>query len=216
MRKDGLLKNLRKYKTILLILALLLIILFSIFNAQKRTIIENLQQKTATGQEQPKGQPTGQPTGQPIIPEKRTNNRYLEVFLWYDPANMQGSQGERIVLYEQLKNNFCSAKDEYVIFQSNNSTGYVEYFMTDPTPERANLRTNYLKANPGADWEKWKKEFLTMAVPIISFCILDMSVTPHKRTYLAAVWMNMDTTPEFLEFMLTTNRYAHQIGVVIP
>lgn len=212
MRKDGLLKNLRKYKTILLILALLLIILFSIFNAQKRTIIENLQQKTATGQEQPKEQPTGKP----IIPEKRTNNKYLEVFLWYDPANMQGSQGERILLYEQLKNDFSSAKDENVIFQTNNSAGYVDYFMTDPTPERANLRTNVLKANPGTDWEKWKKDFLTLAVPIISFCSLDMSVTPHKRTYLAAVWMNMDATPEILEFMLTANKYEHQIGVAIP
>jgi hypothetical protein len=41
MGKGGLLKTLRAYKSTLLILALLLIIVFSIFNTQKRKIIEH-------------------------------------------------------------------------------------------------------------------------------------------------------------------------------
>jgi hypothetical protein len=214
MGKGGLLKTLRAYKSTLLIFALLLIIVFSIFNTKKGKIIENLTQGR-TGPTKTTGTTgTTETTGQPTTPTIRTNNKYLEVFLWYDPANMEGGQGARILLYEQLKNDYCNAKDPYVIFQENNATGYVDYFMTDPT--KANLRADYLKQNQGADWEKWKKDFINGYAPLISFCILDKSVTPPKRTYLAALWMSMPATPEVLGFMLTANRYSHQIGVAIP
>ena len=210
MRKGGLLKTLRSYKSTLLIFALLLIIAFSIFNTKKRKLIENLEGSKGTSGTSG----TSGTTGQPTTPAIRTNNKYLEVFLWYDPANMEGGQGARILLYEQLKNDFSSAKDPYVIFQINNAADYVDYFMTDP--KRANLRADYEKNNKDANWEKWKKDFINVNAPLISFCLLDKSVTPPKRTYLAALWMSMDATYDVLEFMLTANRYTHQIGVAIP
>jgi hypothetical protein len=129
---------------------------------------------------------------------------------------MQEDRGQRIIAYEDVRNKFNTVNNPYVIFQTNNSKDYVDYFMSDPTPERANLRTNYLRDNPGANWEAWKKGFIEMAAPLISFCIMDRSVTPHKRTYLAALWMNMPATPEILEFMLTANIFSNQIGVAIP
>jgi hypothetical protein len=215
MRKGGLLKTLRAYKSTLLIFALLLIIAFSIFNTQKRKLIENLEGfKGTTGTTKGTTKTTGQPTGQPTTPTIRTNNKYLEVFLWYDPANMGDSRGERIVLYEYIKNAFCSAKDPYVIFQTNNAADYIEYFMTDP--ERANLKTNVLKETPGTDWERWKSDFIKEYAPIISVCILDKSVTPPKRTYLVALWMNMPGSMEILYSMITANRYMHKIGVAMP
>ena len=230
MGKGGLLKTLRPYKSTLLIFALLLIIAFSIFNTQKRKLIENLEgskgtkgttgtTKTAGTTKTTKTTGTTGTTGQPLTPAIRTNNKYLEVFLWYDPINIAGRQGERIYLYEQLKNKFCAVNNPYVLFQTYDIKDYVEgYFMTDPANK--DLKTNYMSGGGGeqrtqAEWEKWKKLFSDNQAPIITFCVVDRNTNPHTRKCLAGAWVTVDTTLELLEFMLTANIYAQQIGVAI-
>jgi hypothetical protein len=227
MGKGGLLKTLRPYKSTLLIFALLLIIAFSIFNTQKRKLIENLvDSKDSKGSKGSKGttkttgttEPSGNnvTTGQPLTPAIRTNNKYLEVFLFYDPLELLGRKGERIFLYEQLKNNFCTASNPYVIFQTYDIKDYVEgYFMTDIS--NIDLKTNYMRDN-GATLDQWtyyKKLFSDNQAPVISFCVVDRNNRPHKRTCLGSVWVTVDTTVELLEFMLTAYIYSQQIGVAI-
>ena len=87
MGKGGLLKTVRPYKTTLLILALLVIIVFSIFNTKKGKIIENLPQgKTESSGNKGKTESSGNKgttessgnkgtTGQPLTPDKKTNNK---------------------------------------------------------------------------------------------------------------------------------------------
>ena len=111
MAKGGLLKTLRKYNplkrvsTTLILIILLIIILFSVFN---RKIIENLApnntSKSTTGGSTTKGSTTKESTTKesttggptPI----KTNNKYLEVNLWYDKLKLVDADGERINLFE--------------------------------------------------------------------------------------------------------------------
>ena len=204
MGKSGLLKTLIPYKSTLLILALLLIIAFSIFNTKKRKLIENLEGSKGT---------TGT-TGQPLTPAIKTNNKYLEVFLWYDPLNIADRQGERIYLYDQLKNNFCTASNPYVLFQTYDVKDYIEeYFITDPVHK--DFKTNQLKTKSLKEWEDYKKGFSDLNAPIITFCVVDRNTNPHQRTCLGGAWLTFDATLEMLEFMLIGNIYSHQIGVAI-
>jgi hypothetical protein len=223
MGKGGLLKTLRPYKSTLLIFALLLIIAFSIFNTKKRTLIENLEGSKGTTKGTTEGTTKGttkttETTGQPLTPAIKTNNKYLEVFLWYDPLNIAGSQGERIYLYELLKNNFNTENNKYVLFQTYNIEDYIEdYFMTDP--KFKDLKTNFMSDNKNGNsldaWKKYKKDFSDGNAPVITFCVVDRNTTPHTRTCMGGVWASVGTTLEALEFMLTANIYAQQIGVAI-
>jgi hypothetical protein len=224
MGKGGLLKTLRPYKSTLLIFALLLIIAFSIFNTQKRKLIENLEgSKGTTGTT--KTTKTSGTTGtteksgtteKPLTPAIKTNNKYLEVFLWYDPKKIEGKQGERIGLFELLKNNFNTENNKYVLFQTYNIEDYIEdYFMTDP--KFKDLKTNFMKENGQSleAWKKYKQEFSDLNAPVITFCVVDRNTNPHKRKCLGGAWLIFDTTLEILEMMLTGHIYSEQIGVAI-
>ena len=237
MGKGGLLKTLRAYKSTLLIFALLLIIAFSIFNTQKRKIIENLPQgktessgnkgttessgnkgKTESSGNKGTTESSGNKgtTGQPLTPAIKTNNKYLEVFLWYDPLNIAGKQGERIYLYELLKNNFCTVNNPYVLFQTYHVKDYIEhYFITEP--KFKDFKTDFLRDNGNSltAWTEYKKNFSEANAPIITFCVVDRNANPHKRECLGGYWLSFDTTLKNLEFMLTAFIYSHQIGVAI-
>ncbi len=226
MGKGGLLKTVRPYKTTLLILALLVIIVFSIFNTKKGKIIENLPQgKTESSGNKGKTESSGNKgttessgnkgtTGQPLTPDIKTNNKYLEVFLWYDPLNIAGKQGERIYLYEQLKNNFSTINNRYVLFQTYHVKDYIErYFITEH--KFKDFKTDYLQKNSPEKWTEYKQNFSNANAPIITFCVVDRNTNPHKRECLGGYWLSFDTTLENLEFMLTAFIYSHQIGVAI-
>ena len=213
MAKGGLLKTLRKYNPLkrvsitLILIVLLIIILFSVFN---RKIIENLApnntSKSTTG-----GSTTG---GSTTI---RTNNKYLEVNLWYDKLKLEGSEGERINLFEELEREATIAGDKYVIFNKNEAKDYIAFFMTDPS--FTNLRDGITKQN--VNWETWKTNFIEQYSPLISFSVLDKSqgdtiARGAKRKYLSALWKTMPGSYDILNFMLVANKYANEIGVVKP
>lgn len=224
MAKGGLLKTLRKYNplkrvsTTLILIILLIIILFSVFN---RKIIENNAPNNTSGRSTTGGSSTGGSTtggsstggSSPI----RTNNKYLEVLLWYDSKNISGTQGERIVLYDDFEKVAKIAGDNYVIFNKNKAEDYIDFFMTDPS--YSNLKNDITKAN--VNWETWKKNFMDQNAPLISFSVLDKSqgnttATGAKRKYLAALWHTMPGSYDILNFMLVANKYANEIGVVKP
>ena len=222
MAKGGLLKTLRKYNplkrvsTTLILIILLIIILFSVFN---RKIIENLNNtsgRSTTGGSTTGGSSTGGSStgGSSHI---RTNNKYLEVHLWYDSKNISGTQGERIVLYDDFEKAAKIEGDNYVIFNKNKAEDYIDFFMTDPS--YSNLKNDITKAN--VNWETWKKNFMDQNAPLISFSVLDKSqgnttATGAKRKYLAALWHTMPGSYDILNFMLVANKYANEIGVVKP
>ena len=222
MAKGGLLKTLRKYNplkrvsTTLILIILLIIILFSVFN---RKIIENLNNtsgRSTTGGSTTGGSSTGGSStgGSSHI---RTNNKYLEVLLWYDSRNISGTQGERLVLYDDFEKAAKIEGDNYVIFNKNKAEDYIDFFMTDPS--YSNLKNDITKAN--VNWETWKKNFMDQNAPLISFSVLDKSqgnttATGAKRKYLAALWHTMPGSYDILNFMLVANKYANEIGVVKP
>jgi len=238
MAKGGLLKTLRKYNPLkrvsitLILIVLLIIILFSVFN---RKIIENLApnntSKSTTGGSTTGGSTTGGSTtggsstggsttggsttggSTPI----RTNNKYLEVNLWYDKLKLEGSEGERINLFEELEREATIAGDKYVIFNKNEAKDYIAFFMTDPS--FTNLRDGITKQN--VNWETWKTNFIEQYSPLISFSVLDKSqgdtiARGAKRKYLSALWKTMPGSYDILNFMLVANKYANEIGVVKP
>lgn len=225
MAKGGLLKTLRKYNplkrvsTTLILIVLLIIILFSVFN---RKIIENLapnntSKSTTKGGSTTGGSTTGESTTGGSTPIK-TNNRYLEVNLWYAMKDISGTQGERINLFEELERVAKIEDDNYVIFNKNRAEDYLDFFMTDPAYR--NFRTDITDAAK-EPWETWKTRFLNENSPIISFSVLDKSqgntiATGAKRKYLAALWHPMPGSYDILNYMLVANKYEHEIGVVIP
>lgn len=228
MAKGGLLKTLRKYNplkrvsTTLILIVLLIIILFSVFN---RKIIENLApnntSKSTTGGSTTKGSTTKESTTKesttggptPI----KTNNKYLEVNLWYDKFNLVGTDGERINLFEEFEREATIACDKYVIFNKNEAKDYIAFFMTDPS--FTNLKDEVKKT--GETWETWTTNFITVNSPLISFTVLDKSQgetieTGAKRKNLAALWKPYPGSYDILNFMLVANKYANEIGVVKP
>ena len=222
MAKGGFLKTLRKYNplkrvsTTLILIVLLIIILFSVFN---RKIIENLApnntSKSTTGGSTTGGSTTGESTTGGSTPIK-TNNKYLEVNLWYDSKNVSGTKGTRILLYDDLEKAAKIEGDNYVIFNKNKAEDYLDFFMTDPS--YSNFRTEITKAS-GETWEDWKKRFQDKHAPIISFSVLDKSrgnttATGATRKYLAALWHDMPGSYDILNFMLVANKYENEIGVV--
>ena len=228
MAKNGLLKTLRKYNplkrvsTTLILIVLLIIILFSVFN---RKIIENLApnntSKSTTGGSTKEGSTKEGSTKEGSSTEGptpiKTNNKYLEVHLWYDSKNISGTQGERIVLYDDFEKEAKIEGDNYVIFNKNKAEDYIDFFMTDPA--YSNLKNDITKA--GENWETWKKNFLDQQAPIISFSVLDKSqgntiATGAKRKYLAALWHTMPGSYDILNFILVANKYENEIGVVKP
>ena len=226
MAKGGLLKTLRKYNplkrvsTTLILIVLLIIILFSVFN---RKIIENLApnntSKSTTGGSTTKGSTTKESTTKesttggptPI----KTNNKYLEVNLWYDNLKLVGTDGERINLFEELEREATIAGDKYVIFNKNKAEDYIAFFMTDPS--FTNLKDSVNKTKE--PWETRKKNFIDANTPLISFSVLDKSQgdtieTGAKRKNVAAIWKTMDTSYDAANFMFIANKYANEIGVV--
>lgn len=221
MAKGGFLKTLRKYNPLkrvsstLILIVLLIIILFSVFN---RKIIENLApnntSKSTTGGSTTGGSTTGESTTGGSTPIK-TNNKYLEVNLWYDSKNVSGTKGTRILLYDDLEKAAKIEGDNYVIFNKNKTEDYIDFFMTDPS--YSNLKNDI--TNAGENWENWKKNFMDQQAPIISFSVLDKSrgntiATGAKRKYLAALWHTMPGSYDILNYMLVANKYENEIGVV--
>ena len=220
MAKGGLLKTLRKYNplkrisTTLILIVLLIIILFSVFN---RKIIENLAPNNTSKSTTKGGSTTGESTTGGSTPIK-TNNKYLEVNLWYAVKDISGGRGERINLFEELERVAKIEDDNYVIFNKNRAEDYLDFFMTDPAYR--NFQTDITNAT-NEPWETWKTRFLNENSPIISFSVLDKSqgnttATGAKRKYLAALWHDTPGSYDILNYMLVANKYEHEIGVVKP
>jgi hypothetical protein len=104
MGKGGLLKTLRPYKSTLLILALLLIIVFSIFNTKKGKIIEH---------------------------NTNMSKKFLEITAFIDSSN--NSQGGNHVLdaLDELRSKY--EEHNYVTIKTHPITDYIPWFSTDKT-----------------------------------------------------------------------------------
>jgi hypothetical protein len=106
MGKGGLLKTLRAYKSTLLILALLLIIVFSIFNTKKGKIIEH-----ATNM------------------NNNVGKRFLEITAFIDSSNNSQAGNHVLDALDELRSKY--EEHNYVIIKTHPITDYISWFSTD-------------------------------------------------------------------------------------
>lgn len=102
MRKGGLLKTLRSYKSTLLIFALLLIIAFSIFNTQKRKIIEH---------------------------NTNMSKKFLEITAFTDISDGSTLQHDVLKVFDELKIKYIDYKN--VIFKVHPVADYTPWLRAD-------------------------------------------------------------------------------------
>jgi hypothetical protein len=104
MGKGGLLKTLRPYKSTLLILALLLIIVFSIFNTQKRKIIEH---------------------------NTNMSKKFLEITAFIDSSNNSTTHHDVIKAFDELKIKYIDYDN--VIIKTHPIADYIPWISIDKT-----------------------------------------------------------------------------------
>jgi hypothetical protein len=104
MGKGGLLKTVRAYKSTLLILALLLIIVFSIFNTQKRKIIEH---------------------------NTNMSKKFLEITAFTDLSNGSTLHHDVIKAFDELKRKYIDYNN--VIIKMHPIADYMPWLKTDKT-----------------------------------------------------------------------------------
>jgi hypothetical protein len=102
MGKSGLLKTLRSYKSTLLILALLLIIIFSIFNTQKRKIIEH---------------------------NTNMSKKFLEITAFIDSSNNSTTHHDVIKSFDELKRKYTDYNN--VIIKTHPIADYMPWISID-------------------------------------------------------------------------------------